>query len=641
MSSLGERPKIGWKPAAFAAVSMMFLSLYPQLHFWTVRGSQWNGSYAAIEGVGDEIAYSAYVNALIAGRPRRNDPYTGRDSQSKDPRQTESLFSIQFVPAYLVALAARALGLSAATAFIILTPLAAGAAALALFWLLAMVTGRESVAATGAIVVLCLGTLVGGHGHWVSFFGHKPLYNYLMFLRRYQPSATFPLFIIFCAIVWRAITSKERSAALLAALAAGLVFALLVFSYVYLWTAAAAWLACLWLVWLIARPPSWRPAAFAVITGVSVAALIPFAVLYSNRAASMDLVQALQVSHRVDLFRLPELIAFVVLVALAYFARRQSINPRDQVVLLSSSFALLPIAVFNQQVITGLSLQPLHYEMFVANYSVLIAIVLAATSILKSAEINVSRRALIWIAIAAFEWGAYETFVATIGSMPLDSNLDDARPVAVRLAELAPCEPRDGRRTQPTVLATDLLVADGLPTTAPQPVLWAPHMLVFSGTTELESKERFYQYLYYTGIGVEQLGRILTTEPQYGFAVGLFGFERTVEGLGLNLDPVTHDELEHELQRYAEYCSSFTRERAEKINLSYLLFPAGNEPDLSNLDHWYERTRGERIGKFVLYRIRLRDRALGPEGNNSETARAKLALSCDLPLVIPDRALSR
>ena len=59
-----------------ATISMVFLSLYPQVHFRISRGAQWNGSYAAIEGVGDEVAYSAYVNALMDGRPRRNDPYT-------------------------------------------------------------------------------------------------------------------------------------------------------------------------------------------------------------------------------------------------------------------------------------------------------------------------------------------------------------------------------------------------------------------------------------------------------------------------------------------------------------------------------------------------------------------------------------
>jgi hypothetical protein len=350
---------------------MMILSFYPQLHFWVVRGADWNGSYAAIEGVGDEVAYSAYVNALIDGRPRRNDPYTGCDFRN-DTNTRDSLFSIQFVPAYLIAVPARVLGLSASTAFILLSPLAAGATALALFWLLTLATGQERIAAAGVVVVLCLGTLVGGHGHFISFFGQAPLYNYLMFLRRYQPAATFPLFILFCVSVWLSITVRRQAKALAAATTASIIFALLVFSYVYLWTAAAAWTTCLAILWAVARPEHWRESwrSFVFIAVGGITAVLCFAVSYSNRAATMDAVQALELSRAPDLFRVPELLGLGVLAALGYFCRRGSISVREQRVLLAASFALLPLVVFNQQVVTGRSLQPLHFEMFVANYSV-------------------------------------------------------------------------------------------------------------------------------------------------------------------------------------------------------------------------------------------------------------------------------
>ena len=66
-----------WKWATGAAVVMTLLSLYPQFLMWGSRGREWNGSYAQVHG--DEWFYSAYIQALIDGRPRRNDPYTGRD----------------------------------------------------------------------------------------------------------------------------------------------------------------------------------------------------------------------------------------------------------------------------------------------------------------------------------------------------------------------------------------------------------------------------------------------------------------------------------------------------------------------------------------------------------------------------------
>ena len=99
------KPKLSeWKWGALAAVGMMLLALWPQINMWIARGGNWQGSYVAVQV--DEVSYSAYINALIDGRPRRNDPYSGRDDRPNQPQQ-ESLFSIQFVPAYAVALPAR------------------------------------------------------------------------------------------------------------------------------------------------------------------------------------------------------------------------------------------------------------------------------------------------------------------------------------------------------------------------------------------------------------------------------------------------------------------------------------------------------------------------------------------------------
>ena len=83
-----------WKFAVWGALAVTLIALYPQFLMWGVRGREWNGAYAEFHG--DESVYSAYVQALIDGRPRRNDPYTGRDDRPGQ-RQPESLFSIQFV----------------------------------------------------------------------------------------------------------------------------------------------------------------------------------------------------------------------------------------------------------------------------------------------------------------------------------------------------------------------------------------------------------------------------------------------------------------------------------------------------------------------------------------------------------------
>jgi len=605
-----SRRKIRWKWGWVVTAAMMLLSMYPQLRFWSIRAGQWNGFYAAMEGVGDEVAYSAYINALIDGRPRRNDPYTGRDDTSERP-QPDSLFSIQFVPAYVVAFIARTLNVSAATVFILLAPLAAATAAITLFLLLASIIEDERMAATGVVLILCLGTVAGGHSQIVRFLGQEPLYNYLMFLRRYQPSASFPLFILFCWTVWRALTSTLSKTKLVYAVISAIVFELLVFSYVYLWTAAIAWVFAIWLLWSAAGLQNWAVALrrLLILAVILVVELIPFIVLYTRRASTFDAVQVLERSRLPDLFRLPEIISLVTLAALIYLLQRRRLDMRDKRVLLTASFALLPILVFNQQIVTGFSLQPIHYEMFVANYSALIAVVLGLATIVqlqKRKPVQLPRRALLWVALGAFEWGSYETVVATAGSMPFSRELDEARPVATRLAQIHKGERRES--LPGIVLATDLLVADSLPTSAPQPVLWAPHMLVFSGADHSESRERFFQYLYYTGVEPTQLVKILTSENRYGLAVGLFGFERAVAGLSSRSGTISREELVVQAQAYAQYCSSFTAEHASKHPLSYVVISTEETSDFSNLDRWYERGPGERIGRFMIYRTRLRDR---------------------------------
>src|SRR5215813_5967327 len=100
--------KLRWRFGLVAAIFLAIFSLYPQLKLWRVRGSEWQGNYAYNDI--DEVAYASYVKALADGRPRKNDPYTGRDDSPLTP-QKESLFSIQFAAPYTLAIPARLLGI--------------------------------------------------------------------------------------------------------------------------------------------------------------------------------------------------------------------------------------------------------------------------------------------------------------------------------------------------------------------------------------------------------------------------------------------------------------------------------------------------------------------------------------------------
>ena len=102
--------KLRWRYGIIAGLFLAVFSLYPQFKMFYLRGAEWNRHYAYNDI--DEVAYASYLKALIDGRPRKNDPYTGRDESPGQP-QPESLFSRQFAGPYTIAIPARILGIGA------------------------------------------------------------------------------------------------------------------------------------------------------------------------------------------------------------------------------------------------------------------------------------------------------------------------------------------------------------------------------------------------------------------------------------------------------------------------------------------------------------------------------------------------
>src|SRR5882724_3214969 len=521
-----------FKLGALAATAILLLSLMPQIQFWFVRGTDWQGGYATLQG--DEFLYSAYVNALIDGRPRRNDPFAGRDSTPTSPLP-ESTFSIQFIPAFVIAWLARAGGASASSAFIALIGVAGFLASLSIFWLLVSITGDSKLAAVGVMFVLSFGALAGGQGLIGLLLKPGVIFLGLPFLRRYQPAAVFPLFFVFCALFWQALNPENRRRGWFYSTFAGLTLAVLVFSYLYLWTAAAAWVACLAFFWLYLRPKEERRhalALFSTTATVAIFALIPYAYLVSHRAANLDEAQTLILTHRPDPFRLPEIIGAFILVALVMGVRRGKVKRSDPRLIFAASFALLPLVLFNQQVLTGRSMQPYHFETFVANYAVLIGLVVATTLLYPA----IKRRWLIWIAVLCFLWGALEVSMPAIANYGPNVASDQMVPVLLRLKELSKQDGtlsslRDQGRAATLVFSPQRDVMGLLPTWAPQGTLLGMGVLDFGSASQQERKEMLYMYLYYSGVDAHRLREVLNGESDEIFMshyarVAIFGHER-------------------------------------------------------------------------------------------------------------------
>jgi len=623
--------KLQWRFGIIAGLFLAIFSLYPQMKMLYLRGAEWNGHYAYNDV--DEVAYGSYLKALIDGRPRKNDPYTGRDDSVESP-QPESLFSIQFAGPMTVAIPARILGIGAPWAMTISGAVAAFLTALAIFWLLGMITGDSLFAMAGSLAVLAGGALWAGEGAIGEILGTSYSYPYFPGFRRYIPAMAFPAFFGFVGLIWKLVggsvfdsdgvdsdhvqppataggSDSQRSgdsASLILVLLAILAFAYTVFSYFYVWTTAAAWIGCLGLILVLARPAgAWGDVKKLALVGVGcLVVLAPYAYLLSQRSHTMDDIQLLVRTRALDLTRTPELIGFVVLAVIAVGVLLKMFALRDRATLFAVSLALTPMIVFNQQLITGQSLQPIHYQVFIGNYVAGLAVVVTLGLIWRTADGRDrigAKLAMAAVALIAAGWGFVECHY-TVRVLD-DANVlrDEAYPIGKRLTEIAANDPDKYKRV---VLHLGVAEGDDLPTIAPQSVLWARHQHVFPGLDWQESKERYYQQLLYQGVDESQLANGMKKGEDFVSMIALFGWGRHTDRLNSEYKPLSFGEIDAETRTYAEYARAFDARRPGVPRLDYLVTPIELEPYLDNLDKWYERTEREQFGKSVLYRLALK-----------------------------------
>ena len=249
--------------------------------------------------------------------------------------------------------------------------------------------------------------------------------------------------------------------------------------------------------------------------------------------------------------------------------------------------------MFNQQILTGRSLQPFHYEEFIANYWVVIALFLAL-GILRR---EISKRIITYLAVGGT---GIAIMLAVFGIRIMGSSnirLDEVRGV---VQELKRVDASDG-----VVFATDRFLTHSIPSISNKPVLWARYLYTFSNVNSDEQRTRYFQYLYYCGVKENQLAQILREDFTARWEV--FGSKRVNPVLAKNSSPITEEEIVRAAREYGLFVKSFDSSLAANPILSYAIVSPSD--DLSNLDRWYERSAGEKSGEFIIYRLKYRNSA--------------------------------
>jgi hypothetical protein len=131
--------------------------------------------------------------------------------------------------------------------------------------------------------------------------------------------------------------------------------------------------------------------------------------------------------------------------------------------------------------------------------------------------------------------------------------------------------------------------------------------------TREERKEFFYMHLYYSKVETQNLRSALSGSPDgshdelSSVRSVVFGHARIFPAMSFHFQPVQPDEIEREVRVYEAYLNSFSRDEALKRPIAYAVIPIAGNFDFSNLDRWYERDAGERVGDYTLYRLKLRN----------------------------------
>lgn len=600
-----------WLLLCLVGIIFVLFAMAPQFSLWKERGGNWNGAYALQDF--DEPAYAAYLQSIIDGKPRKNSPYSGAVDSPKN-NLNESLFSIQFLAFYPTAVIAKLLGISASGAMILQTILVGFFSATILFWLFYLFCEDLFISFAGATAVLTCGGLIAGSGYLNQIFNPDSVYYYFTFpfLRRSVPAVGFPFLFLFFGLIWQILTAGSNKKKILFILFSLCSFGFLLYTYFFLWTTALAWLGGLLILFVVFDFKLLKKNFIYLIIFASALALLflPYVLLILNRSASMDSIQALNSSHAPDFLRSSIILSLITLGGYIITKKTGWLKINNTRFIFLISFTLVAPIVFNQQIITGFSLQPVHYNFFTANYVSLFALFILIGLILKkNLETVTLQKSFLLISLLFIYFGYLNAQKNVEILRDINVLRDNFVPVAKKIKYNA--QEKIHFQTNPSheyVLSFDFntytyMNSDEIPTFASKPVLWAPHQSVFSDLTKSESLERLFFSLYFQNFDSNSLRKNLNTNEQ--LRIEFFGWHRTQKYLGNDNKQITQVETEQAIRTFGEFIKSFDSVIVKKYPISFVVAPKSQKVDLKTLKLWYNIQSEEIVGDYVLYRLKF------------------------------------
>jgi len=294
------------------------------------------------------------------------------------------------------------------------------------------------------------------------------------------------------------------------------------------------------------------------------------------------------------------IVGIIVGVAAFLLARSKKTALSDPRLLLVLSFVILPAILLNQQVVTGIMLQPVHYEIFICNYLVLMAasiVLFGIVGIGKDGSAATAKLSAIILLIAGV-WGLFEVSASTARASAAAFIRDESMP-ALRLSA------QKAQSNRAVVAATNFVTADITPSVGKLRPLWNAHLSSAGGVSIAENKRLFYLYLYFGGYGPDDLDKALRMKS-FETTAAIFGSERALPELADPTEQITPAEIGEEAAKFRAFIAALTKETATVPQLSYIVVPAKEEGDLANVDRWYQRDGGTDVGLFRVYKLGVR-----------------------------------